>query len=207
VKIEMDITQGHPTSALVRASRSAVMVCVGAVGFKHFQPERVGSTAAAVASSAHCPVAIIRRHDSPSRRHGDRIIVEADGGPDNGVVLEAAMEEARLRRAQLMVITCWQSQFSDSQDAGAVADGNRRVIAQLDRRLARWARRYPDLDVNSVAVHGSTLDYLAKNAGSVQLVVVGAGDRHHVGELVGPTGNAALRNTDCSVLIVNRRHL
>jgi hypothetical protein len=28
-----------------------------------------------------------------------------------------------------------------------------------------------------------------------------------VDELVGPTGNAALRDTDSSVLIVNRRHL
>ena len=51
------------------------------------------------------------------------------------------------------------------------------------------------------------MDYLAKNADSAQLVVVGAYDCHHMDELVGPTGNAALRNTDCSMLIVNRRHL
>ena len=117
------------------------------------------------------------------------------------------MEEARLCKAQLTVISCWQSQSTDIHDPGAVADGNRRVGAQLDRRLARWTRRYPDLEVKSVVVHGSTLNYLAKNAKSAQLVVVGAHDCHHVDELVGPTGNAALRNTDCSMLIVNRRHL
>jgi nucleotide-binding universal stress UspA family protein len=207
VKIEMEITQGRPTSTLVRASRSAVMVCVGAVGFNHFQRGRVGSTAATLASSAHCPVAIIRGHDGPAGRHGDGIIVEADEGPHDGVVLEAAMEVARLRKAQLTVITCWQSQFNDIHDADAVADGSRRVTAQLDRRLERWTRRYPDLAVKPVVVHGSTLDYLAKNADSVQLTVVGAGDRHLVSELVGPTGNAALGSSDCSVLIVNRRHL
>ena len=207
VKIEVEITQGRPTSTLVQASRSAVMVCVGAVGLNHFQPGRVGSTAAALASSAHCPVAIIRGQDRAAGRHADGIIVETDQGPHDGVVLEAAMEEARLRKAQLTVITCWQSQFTDIHDAGAVAEGNRRVGAQLDRRLARWTRRYPDLEVKSVAVHGSTLNYLAKNADSAQLVVVGAHDCHHVDELVGPTGNAALRDTDSSLLIVNRRHL
>jgi nucleotide-binding universal stress UspA family protein len=206
-KIEVEITQGRPTSALVQASRSAVMVCVGVVGLNHFQPGRVGSTAAALASSAHCPVAIIRGQDRPAGRHPDGIIVETDEGPHDGVVLEAAMEEARLRKAQLTVITCWQSQFTDIHDAGAVADGNRRVGAQLDRRLTRWTRRYPDLEVKSVVVHGSTLDYLAKNADSAQLVVVGAHDCHHVEELVGPTGNAALRDTNSSLLIVNRRHL
>jgi nucleotide-binding universal stress UspA family protein len=207
VKIEVEITQGRPTSTLVQASRSAAMVCVGAVGLNHFQRGRVGSTAAALASSAHCPVAIIRGQHSPAGRHADWIIVEADEGPDDGVVLEAAMEEARLRKAPLTVITCWQSQFTDIHDAGAVADGNRRVGARLDRRLARWTRLYPDLEVKSVVVHGSTLNYLAKNADSAQLVVVGAHDCHHVDELVGPTGNAALRDTDSSVLIVNRRHL
>jgi nucleotide-binding universal stress UspA family protein len=207
VTIEVEITQGHATSTLVRASRSAVMVCVGAVGLNHFQRGRVGSTAAALASSANCPVAIIRGHDRPAGRLADGIIVETDAGPRDGVVLEAAMEEARLRKTQLTVISCWQSQFTDIHDAGGVADGNRRVGAQLDRRLARWTRRYPDLAVKSVVVHGSTMNYLAKNPDSVQLVVVGAHDCHHVEELVGPTGNAALRDTDSSLLIVNRRHL
>src|SRR5271166_5325588 len=36
VKIEAEIAQARPTTALVRASQSAAMVCVGAVGFKRF---------------------------------------------------------------------------------------------------------------------------------------------------------------------------
>ena len=207
VKIEVEITRGCATQTLVRASKSAAMVCVGPVGYSHFQPGQVGSTAAVVASAAHCPVAIVRGRDRASRRHGDWILVEADHTPDNGVVLEAAMEEARLRNAPLRVITCWQSQLSDIHDPHAVSDGNRRVSAQLDRRLARWTRRYPELEVESVAVHGSIVSYLAKNADSAQLIVAGSRDPQHVGQLVGPTGNAALHQTDCSVLIVNRQHL
>jgi nucleotide-binding universal stress UspA family protein len=79
--------------------------------------------------------------------------------------------------------------------------------ADLDRRLARWTRRYPDLEVQTAAAHGTVLDYLAKNAQSVQLVIVGSRDRSDVRQLIGPTGNAALHHSDCSVLVVDRPHL
>ncbi len=208
VKIEVEIDQDRPVSALVRASRPAAMLCVGAVGFHHFQPGRIGSTAAAVATSAHCPVAIIHSHGGGHAR-GDPgwIVVQADNSPRTGVLLEAAVDEARLRNAPLRIITCWQSRVSDIRGADDVADTNRRVQAQLERRLARWIRRDPDLDVQSVARHGSLMEFLAQNAGSVQLVVVGARDHHNVQQLVGPSGNAALRNTNCSVLVVDRQHL
>ena len=105
------------------------------------------------------------------------------------------------RRAPLHVLTTWQSRFSDVHDGHAVADGNRLANAQLDRRLAQWTKRYPELDVRDVAVHGSTLNYIAKNADSIQLLVVGQERGHGITELVGPPGNAALHDTDCSVLV------
>ena len=116
-------------------------------------------------------------------------------------VLQRALDEARLRGAPLRVLTTWQSRFTDIHDAHAVADGNRLAKAQLDRRLAQWKKRYPDLDVQAVAVHGNTLNYLAKNAESIQLVVVGRERTHGLSDIVGPPGHAALHDTDCSVLI------
>jgi nucleotide-binding universal stress UspA family protein len=207
VKIEVEIAQGNAASTLVRASRSAAMVCVGAVGFNHFQPGRVGSTAAAVAANAHCAVAVVRHHDGPPRPGADRIVVVADESPHNGVVLETALEEARLRNAPLRVITCWQSRFTDIHDGRAVSEGNRRIRAELDRRLAPWIRRYPDIQLDAVAVHGNIVNYLAKDAKPIQLVVVGARDRRDVEQLIGPAGNAALHHSDCSVLVVDRQHL
>ncbi|HWT48596.1 MAG TPA: universal stress protein, partial [Mycobacterium sp.] len=52
VKIETEVTHGPAIGSLISASASAAMVCVGAVGLRHFQPGRVGSTAAALAGSA-----------------------------------------------------------------------------------------------------------------------------------------------------------
>jgi nucleotide-binding universal stress UspA family protein len=207
VKIEAEITNGRPIPTLVSASAMAAMVCIGAIGFNYFQPGRVGSIGAAVAVLAHCPVAIIRGHDGPTPARADWIIVEADNASDNGVVLENAMEEARLRNAPLRVITCWESRAGSIHEAGAVAESNRRVNAHLDRRLARWTRRYPDLQVDSIAVHGNLVEYLAKEAGSVQLVVVGGRDPYHVHQLLGPAGNSALHHADCSVLVLDRQHL
>jgi nucleotide-binding universal stress UspA family protein len=205
VKIEVEITQGNPVSSLVRASRSAAMVCVGAIGCRHFDPGRVGSTAAAVAVNAHCPVAIIRGNGSPGQSHERWVVVETDASPDNGVLLETAVLEARLRNAPLRAVTCWTASPGDQQTA--LGDGHQRARADLDRRLARWRRQYPDVRAESVAVHGSILDYLAKNAPSVQLVVADAGGGHHVHELTGPPGNAVLHHAACSVLVVDHRHL
>jgi nucleotide-binding universal stress UspA family protein len=197
VKIELDVIQGDPADTLVRASSAAAMVCVGAVGFKHFQPGRMGSTAATLAASAHCPVAIVRGRGEGDDSRNEWIVVDLDASPDNGVVLQAGVDEAILRTAPLRVIGCWKS----------AADGDRRVHAQLERRLSRWTQSHPGLRVETLAVHGSSVDYLRNNAPSVQLVVTGARDPHRVAQLVGPTGNAALRDGDCSVLVVDRRHL
>jgi nucleotide-binding universal stress UspA family protein len=208
VKIEVEIVQDRPIGALIRASRPAAMICLGAVGFHHFQPGRVGSTAAAVAASAHCPVAIIRGNDhAPNRREQGWIVVEVDNSPHTGVLLQAAIDEARLRNAPLRVITCWHCEASDIRTGRRVADANHRVEAELDRRLTQWTRHYPDVDVQTAAIHGSIVDYLTDNASSVQLIVVGAHDRRTVQQLVGPTGNAALHRSDCSVLIVDHQHL
>lgn len=203
VKIETQVAHGPAIGRLISASASAAMVCVGAVGLRHFRPGRVGSTAAAVAMSAHCPVAIIRSRDDHLHRP-DGIVVELDGSPDNGVLLGAAAAEARLRNAAIRAIICRRP--TDETGPGG-AEGDRRALADLDRRLARWTRQYPDLRVESVAVHGGLLEYLAYNRRLVGLVIAGARDRRQLRELVGPAGSAVLQDADCSLLVVNQQHL
>jgi nucleotide-binding universal stress UspA family protein len=204
VKIETEIVQGPPIKSLIGASASAAMMCVGAVGLCHFRPARVGSTAAALTVSAQCPVAIIREPHNQPRRPVHRIVVEVDKSSDNGVLLGVAMEEARLRNATVEAIICRRTM---SEDTAAVREGDRRALADLDRRLAHWKHRYPDLGVESVAVRSTFMEFLAYNRRSVQLVIVGARNRAHLEELIGPVGSAVLQDADCSLLIVNRQHL
>lgn len=204
VKIEVQIKQGRATQALIEASAGAAMVCLGAIGLKHSAPGHVPSTAAALAASAHCPVAVIRGYAPASLKPGS-IVVEIDETTASNAVLERGIAEARLRGAPVRVLSAWQSRFTDIHDTHAVDDGNRIASAQLDRRLASWKRQHPELDIRPVVVHGSTLNYLARHTASIQLVVVGHCRQHSLQDVVGPPSHAALHDSNCSVLICEPR--
>ena len=203
VRVQTEVVTGAPTLVLLEASRTAAMICVGALGLRHFGHHRVGSTSVALVSSAHCPVAVVRGAGRPA----GWVVVELDYSPEAATVLQCGVAQARLRSAPLRVLGAWQSRSGDSHDGAAVADGNRMLGAQLDRRLSPWRHRYPDLDVAPVAVHGPALGYVAAHVADIQLVVVGARNATGVGELFGPTGLAALHDTDCSVLVVDPQRL
>jgi nucleotide-binding universal stress UspA family protein len=158
VKIETEILTGTPLAKLVEESRSAAMICVGAIGLDHAH-HGVGSLSAALAASALCPVAVIcqpRGRSANSRV--SRVVVEAD----NAAVLGCAFEEARLRVAPLRAILVAGSD---------VGDGKRLAEAQLSRRIAQWTRRYPDVPVECTVVRGNVDKYLAANGEPDQLFV------------------------------------
>lgn len=207
VRIQTAVLTGDPIPALLDESTTAAMICVGALGLTHVDHLRVGSTAGALAAAAHCPVAVVRNSGRPAGAGPGWVAVELDETPDSAAVLQFGIEEARLRGAPLRVLGAWQSRFTDVHDDHAVTEGNRLVRAQLDRRLSEWKQRYPDLDVRPVAVHGSMLNYLERNATKIQLIVVGARNAAGVGELLGQPGLTALNDTDCSVLVVDRQRL
>jgi nucleotide-binding universal stress UspA family protein len=207
IRTETQVIVGAPTPTLIDASGSAAMVCIGAEGLKHFDHNRVGSTATTLVTAARCPVAVVRGGGLPDNEGAGWVVVELDETPDSAAVLQFGVTEARLRNAALRVLGSWQSRYTDIHDSHAVADGNRLVRAQLDRRLAHWKHLYPDLDVRPVAIHGSALTYLSKHAAEIGLVVVGAPNATGVGELLGPMGLTALHDTDCTILVVDRQRL
>ena len=105
------------------------------------------------------------------------------------------------------MLTTWQSRYTDIHANNAVAAGNRLARARLDRRLDQWRKRYPDLDVEAVAVHGCTLNYVAKEAGSINLLVIGHERAKGIRELVGPPGYATLHQAGCSVLVCQSQNV
>ena len=207
LRLETQVIEGAAIPTLLASTGSAVMICIGSVGIKQLTHHRVGSTKQALVASANCPVAVVR---SPPRRVSTDpgwVVVELDDTPESAAVLQFGVAEARLRRAPLRVLGTWQSRYTDTHDSHAVADGNRRVRAQLDRRLSQWKHHYPDLDVRPVAIHGSALNYLSKHAAEIGLVVVGAPNASSVGELLGPMGLTTLNDAECTILVVDRQRL
>jgi nucleotide-binding universal stress UspA family protein len=191
VKIEADIVHCHPITALSEASRSATMLCVGSTGLKHASKGRTGSTASALATSAHCPVAIVPT--SAGSESDGWVLAVMDGSPTGSAVLELAASEAALREAPLRVL-----------NTGRPADQTG-VAAQLNRRLTAWRRDHPDVDIESTTFQGSIVDYLEhlhRNAEPAQLLVVDP-ERAHI--LLGRLGRTALDAARCSLLISDRQ--
>lgn len=189
VKIEAELAHGHAATYLRSQSSSAVMICIGDYGLRHFDANRIGSTAKALVSSAHCPVAIIRGNDGAKPVAAGWVVAELDETHNNTAVLNAAAEEARLRHGSLRVVSAWQTYDQ----------------IQLDRRLSYWKAQYPELDIEPVLVHGSPLTYLATHAASIQLVVIGAHRIEATGEVLGPIAAANLRNADWATLVIDRQ--
>ncbi|HEY2399862.1 MAG TPA: universal stress protein [Steroidobacteraceae bacterium] len=190
VKIETEVLWGTPLTKLSEQSRSAAMICVGSMGIKHACYGE-GSVARALPGLARCPVAVIHRPTvrAPSP-DTETIVVDAE----NDLVLQHAFEEAKLRRAPLRAIALWHAEIPAD-----LADGNRLARAQLDRRITHLRRMYPDVVVESAAIHDDLCTYLAELGQSVQLLVTGVkGQRDHLG---------TPQRVKCTVLTVHGNHL
>ena len=130
VKIETDVLWGSPDTAQVNESPNASLVCVGSIG--------IGALAAKIwrstAESGRKSILPGRDHSVTSQRAclgPDWIAVVVEDHPDNESVIEAAMEEARLSKAPVLAVGSWQEDLGDTPcDA-------------LDRRIEKWAMRYP----------------------------------------------------------------
>jgi len=203
VKIEVEIVQGRAVAMLLAASHAAAMICVGALGVNRATGKRVGSTVSALLARAQCPVAVVRQGPALSAGPG-WVVTEIAGTSDSSTVLGHAVDEARLRNASLHVLTCWRPGFPDTQDSHASAQAGRQAKANLERSLARYRRLYPEVDIRAVAVAGSPLNYLARHAESIQLIVLGHEPSDEMSEFAGPAPLAALHGVNCSVLISER---
>jgi len=203
VKIEVEIVQKQAASALVAASHSAAMLCVGALGINRASGRRVGSTVSALLDRTHCPIAVIRQPAAFSVGPG-WVVAQLDRPSDSSPVLGHAFDEARLRDTSLHVLTSWRPAFPDITDGCTSTESIRQTKANLERTLARYRRLYPDVVVQAVAVRGSPLDYLKRHSESIQLIVLSHPPSNELSELAGPAACAALNGVNCSVLISER---
>jgi nucleotide-binding universal stress UspA family protein len=174
VQVETATLRGRPDCVLIDESRRAAMVCVGSEGKGPCAQMPLGSTAAALAKHAHCPVAIVRTGGAHQTDTGWIAAVQNDE-PDNDAVVHRAMEEGRLRRAPVLLI---------------------------DTRLDSWIRRYPDVHVRTVAARRGGARRDENHSDSIQLIVVGSADAESVARLVWPDYHPVLGDADRSVLLI-----
>lgn len=189
VKVETTVLRGDVDVVMVGASKSATLICVGSIGMGRVGAAVLGSTAVTLAERAHCPVAIIRRdHEAPLSEAGS-IAVILDDQPGDDVTMYWAMEQARMRRAPVLVLAIWPWPLFDIDDE------------RFYHRLDCWLQRYPDVQVEVATTRLSPTRYLEGYVGAVQLVVIGSDDDDRVMQLVGPHKLPIVAHADCSVLV------
>lgn len=159
VEVETATVSGRADAALVEESLGAAMICVGSTGIGRMARRFLGSTAAALAERAHCPVAVIR--DGSVAPPDGAIAVPITDDFDSDAVVRLAMQEARLRGAPVLAL-------------GTQA------------RMSRWAQRYPDVSVRCVDAGSEVAGYLETTDEPIAFVVVGHGDIRDVARMVGP---------------------
>jgi nucleotide-binding universal stress UspA family protein len=191
VKVETDILWGPVSTVLVDESSTATVLCVGSVGADGRTGEFLGSTAAALAENAHCPVAIICGSHHKPVGGVDWIVVIVNDHPDNDGVIDCTLNEARLRRAPVLAVGV------GAEDLGEIS------YDELDRHMEKWKLRYPDVHIHPVATRGSIGQFLAGHADeSVQLAVLGENDVDQIAYLVWPQSHTDAQHGERSVLIV-----
>jgi nucleotide-binding universal stress UspA family protein len=175
---------------LLAESRDAAMVCVGSTGIGRFARALLGSTVAELAEAAHCPVAIIRTRQRRAKPDIDLIVVAVNESPGNDDVVERAIKEAQLRRAQVLALGVWQ------QDLGEMPHD------EVERRVRVWEQRYPSVQFHALATRTGIADFLDVSSSRIQLAVIGSADTDQVASLIGPHSHPILGHAECSVLIV-----
>ncbi len=201
VKVEAEIVDGHPVPALIAASRSTTLICVGDKGSAQHPDAWLGSTAKELAQSAHCSVAIIRGdgHEA-DKTVGGCVVARVGESPDDLDVLDLAINEALRRRAPLRVVTTAQSRSRD-------VHGDRQGLLALDVLLQRAEHDYPELEIDTVPLEGSFLDDVATHAASTRLVMISSARTREMQQLLGADGELALRGSDCSLIVVGLERL
>ena len=203
VKVESKVVQDRPIAALLAESRSAAMVCVGSTGLQHAMHGHIGSTASALANSAHCPVAVVPITSDPAP--SGAVLAVIDEAHPNRAVLQLAIREARLRGAQLQVMTAWSHHGDGLPDVDNCTCG---TWHGSNGDLAPWLRGNPDVDISPIARHGGVVNYLAhslRTAEPVQIVVADPARPGPSDILLGPAGRAALDAARCTLLLCDRQ--
>jgi nucleotide-binding universal stress UspA family protein len=190
VKIETAIVRGPVAATLVAESVDAELLCVGSEGLGIRLAKLRGAIAAAVAQSAQCAVAVIRTREDTPRSESDDIAVILDHPSDLGTVLPAALDEARLRNATLLVLKMAGPRI------------NAAPPQEIDRSLTDCLSRYPDVQTHTLTVPGDVLTFLAEHDPPVQLTVMRSAGSDDVARILSPYGRFELRDSQCSVLLV-----
>ncbi|OPX08935.1 universal stress protein [Mycobacterium sp. AT1] len=193
ISVESQIVYGEVDSTLVDESGHASLLCLGSTGITPICRRLLGSTAATLAESGRCPVAVIRTPSDTGTSTPDPhwIVMAVHGGPDDDRIVDYALNEARLRRAPVLAVDV-------SHNGDYASDA-----ADLRHRVSRWQEHHPSVHVYPVHAPATIAGFLSQQDDlRVQLAVLGSADVRHVVTILGSDRETGRPTSGCSVLVV-----
>lgn len=185
LRVSGRVIDGSPLSILWHYSRRAALLVLGTGTLRASVDIPVQSMAVQLPARAACPVIVA---DDTRCPHAP-VVVGVDGSPGTAPALDLAFEEARLRRAPLLVVQAGRPERE-------VTGGPHTV---LHHTLAWWLARYPTVSVTQRVVAAPAVQALTEMSRHAQLLVVGA--RGWRARLLGSVTQAMLHHAACPVAV------
>lgn len=196
VRADARLVAGNPSSVLVTESVRAGLLVVGTRGMPEFVGALLGSVAHTVSARAHCPVAVVRAEAAPLPGPGKPVVVGVDGAQRSAGALRFAAELASTFSAPLLVVGVASAgaaeqigvAYRSSLIPGRGVAGTELAVEQAHATAARAAEEaralFPALEVRAETPVGDPGPVLAEYTASSAAVVIGAGDRTGMAELL-----------------------
>ncbi|MFF0452216.1 universal stress protein [Nocardia africana] len=200
VDIDTAVIDAPIIPALLSQADEARLVVVGARGLGAYQRSLLGSVSTALVRHARGPVAVVPA--DPLLGSERPVLVGYDDSPCSAQALAIAVDEARRRRTDLVVVHTWQ-RFGDYPSPAALEEEGNRL---LDAALA--AHEDPDepLSVRRVVVEDRPVRRILDESAAAQLVVVGShGKGGFPGMTLGSTSQALMHSVECPIIIARPR--
>lgn len=200
---------------LVTASEQASLLVVG--HGRHPVAGALGSTAAAVAAHAKCPVIVVptvkdseRAKDESDARFSGSVVAGLDDSPECDDALGLAFQQASLRGISLIPLHAWwvDPMFLPTAIPADWDEIEAKSQSAVEALLARWKARFPEVKVQPMLARMRAADALVEASRSAELLVVGSRGRGGFSSLLlGSVSRKVLHRAHCPVAVVRRGQL
>ncbi len=192
---------GDPGPVFAELSTDSRMIVLQHRDLSRLHRLVTGSTVAAVAHHAHCPIVSVPG-SVPAHTTGTIAVgVDQDGGPRS--VLEAAFVQSAAHRCALRVVHASRPPSAYEAEVPDPAGWVSRIEPVLDAVVTPLRQQYGDVDVVTDVRYSWAADALVEVSDSVDLLVLG---RHSAAHLVprrlGSVTRAAIAHGRCPVMVI-----